>query len=85
MVSGALALELEVAFAPGERKPDPEHAVAKQRLVEIGRVNAANRMFAAAEHLLRNGEIEDARRMIETGLKMNPEDERLLGLKRALE
>ena len=64
---------------------DPEHREAKQRLVQIGRINAANKMFLSADGLLRQGAIDDARRMIETGLKMNPDDERLLGLQRALD
>jgi hypothetical protein len=64
---------------------DPEHTEAKQRLVQIGRINAANRMFSSAEHLLRRGNIEDARRMIEIGLKINPDDERLSGLQRVLD
>jgi serine/threonine-protein kinase PpkA len=64
---------------------DPEHVQARERLVEIGRINAANRVFSSAESLLREGEIDAARRMIETGLKMNPRDERLLGLQRALD
>jgi len=64
---------------------DPEHREAKQRLVQIGRINAANRLFLSADGLLRQGAIDDARRMIETGLKMNPDDERLLGLQRALD
>jgi serine/threonine-protein kinase PpkA len=64
---------------------DPQHPLAKQKLVEIGRVNAANRLFTTADHLLREGAIEEARRMISTGLKMNPDDERLRGLQRALE
>jgi hypothetical protein len=64
---------------------DPEHAAAKERLVDIGRVNAARKMFTAAEQALRTGAIEDARHMIETGLKINPDDERLLGLQRALD
>jgi hypothetical protein len=48
-------------------------------------VNAARKMFTAAEQALRTGAIEDARHMIETGLKINPDDERLLGLQRALD
>ena len=64
---------------------EPEHGEAKQRLVQIGRINAANRMFLSADRLLRQGAIDDARRMIETGLKLNPDDERLLGLQRALD
>lgn len=64
---------------------DPEQAVAKARLVDIGRVNAARKMFTAAEQALRSGAIDDARHMIETGLKINPDDERLLGLQRALD
>lgn len=64
---------------------DPEHPKAKEGLVQIGRVNAANRVFLAAELSLRRGEIDDARRLVETGLKMNPQDERLLGLQRALD
>lgn len=64
---------------------DPEHVEAKQRLVGIGRINVANKMFLSAERLLRSGEIDDARQMIETGLKINPDDDRLLGLRRALE
>jgi serine/threonine-protein kinase PpkA len=64
---------------------DHQHPLAKQRLVEIGRINAADRLFTTADHLLRQGAIEDARRMISTGLKMNPDDERLRGLQRALE
>lgn len=64
---------------------DPEHAEAKQRLVQIGRISAANKVFQSADSLLRQGEIGAARRMIETGLKMNPDDERLLGLERALD
>ena len=64
---------------------DPEHREAKQRLVQIGRINAASKLFLSADGLLRQGAIDDARRMIETGLKMNPDDERLLGLQRALD
>jgi serine/threonine protein kinase len=64
---------------------DPEHPEAKEGLVRIGRINAANKLFLSAESLVRGGEIRDARRMIETGLKMNPKDERLLGLQRALD
>jgi tetratricopeptide (TPR) repeat protein len=64
---------------------DPEHPVAKEELVKIGLVNAANRVFLSADALLRQGAVEDARRMIETGLRMNPDDERLLGLRRALD
>ncbi|MGE5153526.1 MAG: protein kinase domain-containing protein [Bdellovibrio bacteriovorus] len=64
---------------------DPEQPKAKERLVEIGRINAAYRVFRAAESSLRQGEIDDARRLIETGLKMNPYDDRLLGLQRALD
>jgi serine/threonine-protein kinase PpkA len=64
---------------------DPEHPKAKDRLVQIGRINAAHRVFLAAESSLMQGEIDDARRLIETGLKMNPSDERLLGLQRALD
>lgn len=64
---------------------DPEHPQAKEALVHIGRINAANRVFSSADTLLRRGQIDDARRLIETGLRMNPDDERLLGLKRALE
>lgn len=64
---------------------DPEHPQAREALVKIGRINAANRVFLSADALLRQGAIEDARRMIETGLRMNPEDERLLGLRQALD
>ena len=64
---------------------DPEHVEARQRLVGIGRLNVANKMLLSAERLLRAGEIDEARRMIETGLKINPDDDRLLGLRRALE
>lgn len=64
---------------------DPGHTRAREKLVEIGRVNAANKAFLAADRLLRQGEIDDARRMIETGLKMNPDDKRLLGLRSALD
>jgi len=64
---------------------DPDHPQAKQKLMTIGRINAADRMFVSAETLLRQGDIGGARRMIETGLTINPDDERLLGLKRALE
>lgn len=64
---------------------DPDRPQVRQKLVEIGRINAAKKMFLAADHLLREGEIDDARRMIETGLRMNPDDKRLLGLRHALE
>ena len=64
---------------------EPENPQAKDGLVQIGRVNAANKLFMSADSLLRRGAIQDARRMIETGLKMNPNDERLLGLQRALD
>jgi serine/threonine protein kinase len=64
---------------------DEKHAVASQKLMQIGRINAANKMFSSAENFLRQGAVDDARRMIETGLKMNPRDERLLGLQRALD
>jgi len=63
----------------------PEHLEAKNGLVRIGKINAANKVFQSAEHLLRQGDIDDARRLIDTGLKMRPEDERLLGLKRAID
>lgn len=63
---------------------DPEQPQAEQELVNIGRINAANKVFATADALLRQGAVEDARRMIDTGLKMNPDDERLLGLQQAL-
>ena len=64
---------------------DPEHPQAKEALVQIGRINAANKIFLSADALLRRGEIADARSLIETGLRMNPDDERLLGLQRALD
>jgi serine/threonine-protein kinase PpkA len=64
---------------------DPEHPQAEQELVKIGRINAANKVFLSADALLRGGAIDDARRMIETGLRINPDDERLLGLQRALD
>jgi len=64
---------------------EPEQPVAKQALVEIGRINAANKLFQSADALLREGAIDDARQLIETGLKINPNDERLLGLQRALD
>jgi len=64
---------------------DPQNAEARQRLVQIGRISAANKVFQSAEGLLRQGEIDAARRMIDTGLMMRPDDERLLGLKRALD
>jgi serine/threonine-protein kinase PpkA len=64
---------------------DPEYAEVRQNLVQIGRISAANKMFLSAESLLRQGELDAARRMIETGLKINPNDERLLGLERALD
>jgi serine/threonine protein kinase len=64
---------------------DSAHTEAKKRLGQIGRISAANKVFLSAESLLRQGEIDAARRMIETGLKMNPDDERLLGLERALD
>ncbi len=64
---------------------DPEHPQATQALVTIGRINAANKVFLSADAMLRQGAIDDARRMIETGLRMNPDDERLLGLRQALD
>ena len=64
---------------------DPENPEAEEALVKIGRINAANRVFSSADALLRQGAINEARRMIDTGLKMNPDDERLLGLRRALD
>jgi hypothetical protein len=64
---------------------DPENLPARQGLIQIGRVNAATRVFLSADALLKQGEIDDARRMIETGLRMNPDDERLQALQRALE
>jgi len=64
---------------------DPENTEAMERLVQIGRISAASNLFLSAEDLLRQGEIDVARRMIATGLKINPDDERLLGLKRALD
>jgi tetratricopeptide (TPR) repeat protein len=64
---------------------DPEHSQAEKELVKIGRINAANKVFLSADALLRGGAIDDARRMIETGLRINPDDERLLGLQRALD
>jgi serine/threonine-protein kinase PpkA len=64
---------------------DPDDQVAKQALVEIGRINAANKVFQSADALLRQGAMDEARRMIETGLKINPNDEHLLGLRRALD
>jgi hypothetical protein len=63
----------------------PENLQAEEALVKIGRINAANMVFSSADTLLRQGAIDQARRMIDTGLKMNPDDERLLGLRRALE
>lgn len=63
----------------------PEQLEAKEGLVRIGRINAANKVFESAESLLRQGNIDDARRLIETGLKMSPKDERLLGLQRAID
>ena len=63
---------------------DPEQPKAQAALVDIGRINAADKVFATADALLRQGALDDARRMIETGLKMNPDDERLLALQRAL-
>jgi serine/threonine protein kinase len=64
---------------------DPENLQAEEELVKIGRINAASRVFSAADALLRQGAIDEARRMIDTGLRMNPDDERLLGLRRALD
>ncbi|NEV63352.1 serine/threonine-protein kinase [Thiorhodococcus minor] len=64
---------------------DPENVQAKQRLVDIGRIRAADRILSVAEDKLRQGAIEDAQQLIRTGLKLNPEDERLIGLARALE
>jgi len=64
---------------------DPEHTEVQQNLVQIGRISAAIKLFLSAESLLRQGELDAARRMIETGLKINPNDERLLGLARALD
>lgn len=64
---------------------DPEHQAARQRLIEIGRVGAADKVFDSADALLRQGQIDEARRLIETGLKVTPGDERLLGLLRALD
>lgn len=64
---------------------DPENLRARQGLIQIGRVNAATRIFLSADALLKQGAIDEARRMIETGLRMNPDDERLKALQRALE
>jgi len=47
--------------------------------------SAANQAFLRAETLLRQGKIDVARRTIEEGLKMSPDDKRLLGLDRALD
>jgi serine/threonine-protein kinase PpkA len=64
---------------------DPENAQAKQRLIEIGQIQAADRMRRLAEDKLRQGAIQEARQAIQTGLKLNPDDKHLLGLARALE
>ncbi len=64
---------------------DPEHQAARQRLIEIGQVGVADKVFDSADALLRQGRIDEARRLIETGLKVTPGDERLLGLLRALD
>lgn len=64
---------------------DPENAQAKRRLVDIGRIRAADRILSVAEDKLRQGAIEDAQQLIQTGLKLNPDDERLIGLARAIE
>ncbi|MFZ0791464.1 MAG: hypothetical protein WAM94_17765, partial [Chromatiaceae bacterium] len=64
---------------------DPENAQAKQRLIEIGQIQAADRMRRLAEDKLRQGAIQEARQVIQTGLKLNPDDKHLLGLARALE
>ncbi len=64
---------------------DPENAQAKLRLIEIGQVQAADRIRRIAEEKLRQGAIQEARQLIQTGLKLNPDDKHLLGLARALE
>jgi hypothetical protein len=64
---------------------DPENTEAKQQQAQIERINGANKAFLSAETLLRQGKIDAARRMIEAGLEMSPDDKRLLGLKAALD
>jgi uncharacterized protein HemY len=53
--------------------------------LQIGRISAADNLFLSAEALSRQGKIAAARRMIATGLKMNPDDDRLLRLEKALD
>jgi len=64
---------------------DPEHTEVKQQPAQVERINAANKAFVSAETLLRQGKIDAARRAIEAGLEMSPDDKRLLGLKGALD
>ena len=64
---------------------DPENAQAKQGLIEIGQLQAVERIRRTAEDKLRQGDIQAARQLIQTGLKLNPDDKHLLGLARALE
>lgn len=64
---------------------DPENTKAREQMVAIGRINAVDKVFRSAEHFLRSGRLDDASRMIDTGLKMSPGDARLLKLKQSLE
>ncbi|MCG6860489.1 MAG: protein kinase [Chromatiaceae bacterium] len=64
---------------------DPTNALAKQKLVEIGRINGINRVYESARQLQRTGNLSDALQMIETGLKMSPHNERLLQLRETIE
>jgi tetratricopeptide (TPR) repeat protein len=63
---------------------DPANALAKKKLVEIGRINAIDKVYESARQLQRKGNLSDALEMIEAGLKMSPQNQRLLELQEDL-
>jgi len=79
------AAPVEMVSPPAPPGDGIERLSQKSSVLPIEHINSANKAFLSAETLLRQGEIDAARRIIQTGLKMSPDDERLLGLERALD